>query len=73
MGSDLLQQFEPFAGDRGFADRDAGGIAARPGKAGDKTAADGIVDVGEHDRDRPRLCEQGREHRPADAHDDVRV
>ena len=72
MRSDLLQQLQPFAGDFCLADAEPGGVAAGMREAGDKSAADRIVDQSENDRDGSGLREQGCQPRPADADDHIR-
>ena len=69
----LLQQLQPFAGNRRLADRDAGGIAARMGEAGDEAAADRVGDHREHDGKRAGLAKQGCQHRSANGEDYIRV
>ena len=71
-GSDLLEKFQPFAGDRRLVHADPGGIAAGPAETGDKTARHRIGDMREHDRNGAGLREQGRQLRPAGGDDNVR-
>jgi hypothetical protein len=63
---------KPLAADRRFEDLEARDIATWPCLAGDKSAADCVHDLGEHDRDRagqPLKLGQGR---TAQGHDHIR-
>jgi hypothetical protein len=67
-----VQQPQPFRIEFGRHLGEPGGVAPGPGQRGDKTLLDGIVDLHEHDRDRPCGCLQGGRLLPADAGDDGR-
>src|SRR5262245_57326809 len=47
---DLFEQLQPFPADAVFEQEETGGVATRPRQAFDKTSADRIDEVGEHDR-----------------------
>src|SRR5262245_53478920 len=47
----LFEQLQPFPADTEFELEEAGGVAARPRQAFDKTAADRIDEIDEHDWD----------------------
>jgi hypothetical protein len=74
-GSDLLNEFQPFAADRRF-DVDVGeprDVAARPCERRDKTAADRIGDLGKHDRERARFPQERSHSGRSYCEDDVRL
>src|SRR5262245_50258416 len=48
---DLFEQLQPFPADAVFEQEETGGVAARPRQAFDKTPADRIDEIDEHDRD----------------------
>src|SRR5262245_25708134 len=48
---DLFEQLQPFPADAVFEQEETGGVAARPRQAFDKTAADRIDEIDEHERD----------------------
>jgi hypothetical protein len=58
----LLQQFHPFAAQRGIINREAGDIAARMREACGETAADGIGDGDKHDRSCRHLAGKRSDH-----------
>lgn len=49
VGCELFEKFEPFSAEIVFKCAKAGGVATRPSQTGNKTSADRINDVREHD------------------------
>src|SRR6516164_9297539 len=72
MRRNLLEQFHPFAADRGFNSRKSGEVAARMRQALDQTATEGVADVHEYDWDGASLLPQLYRRRSAATHDDIR-
>jgi len=68
---DLLEHLKPFAGKGMLEDGEAGDVAARPRETRDKTVADRIGDLDEHDRDSLGLPVRRREHRCGACQDDA--
>src|SRR5262245_28393121 len=72
LGRDLFEQLQPFGADRELVHGEAGGVAARPRQAIDKTAADRIGDQYENDRHHAGCLPHGPSTRCGGRQDDIR-